>query len=97
MRLRLSTILYGTLQLGVLAGVIWMNEAMRRDTGSAMEGPAVGLLAIGLAAIATAIVYWTIEITKRLLGITKELPKPVDRPGAFDALRSRGPARLEDH
>jgi hypothetical protein len=95
--MRPSTILYGVLQLAVFAGVIWLNEAMRADTGEAMEGPAIAVVAIGLAALATAIVYWAIEIAKRLLGVTKVLPRPVNRPGAFDALRPRDRRELEDH
>lgn len=81
------------MQIGVFAGVIWLNELMKTDGEPGMGGPAVAFMSIGFAAIATAIVYWSIEGIRRLMGKPKA-PPIIPPRGAFENLnrRSTGPA-----
>ena len=92
---RLSTILYGLMQIAILFGVIMFNQSMATETGQAMGGAAVGFMALGFAAVATAIVYWSIEGVKRLMGKPRSPPMIPPR-GAFDNLRRSAPARQID-
>jgi hypothetical protein len=88
--MRLSTVLYGAMQIVVFCATAWLIVSAAQAQGHAIAGIGVWLVSLAVTAIATAIVYWSIEGIKRLLG--KPPSPPIVPPkGAFDNLRSRPP------
>lgn len=85
--------LYYALQIAVFVGVFQFSLHLA-EQGTHIGGPAIGFISIGFAAVATAIVYWSIRGIKRLLGYPPE-GKIVTPPGAFDNLRRRNPNQIE--
>lgn len=66
---------YYALQIAVFAGLIWLNEAMKADGEPGLPLGGLFIIWIGVAAIATAIVYWSLEGLKKLF-----IPKYRIRP-----------------
>ena len=93
--MRLSTVLYGLMQIAILGAVAWLAVRQAATGGPPINWMGVWLIGIGLAAVATAIVYWVIEGVKRLLGKPRSLPVIPPR-GAFDNLRRGAQARQID-
>lgn len=83
-------IIYLIVQVSILAGAIWLNEDMKAATGEGVSGLAVAVLAVGVAAFVTAIIYWSIEGVRWFLGKPRNPPLIPPTP-VFDNLK---PLRL---
>jgi hypothetical protein len=89
--MRLSTVLYGAMQIAVFCATAWLMMTAAQELHQSIAGIGVWLVSLAVTAIATAIVYWSIEGIKRLLG--KPAAAPIIPPrGAFDNLRPQRPA-----
>ena len=81
--MKIRQIAYGAMQVAIVGGVVvWNFEANPEP----VQPAAAIFVGVGLAVIATAIVYWTGEGIKRLLGRPRS-PPLVPPKSAFDSLR----------
>lgn len=85
--MRLSQIGYGAMQIGIVGTIVYFYST---GPGYEPERPispiAIAFIAVGCAAIVTAIVYWTGRGIRRLFGYPAGEPLVTPR-GAFENLR----------
>jgi hypothetical protein len=90
-----SKILYGLMQIAVFGLTAWWLSKVAAEDGSHVSWAGVWLISLAMAAIATAILYWSIEGVKRLMGRPPAAPIVSPR-GAFDNLRRKASDNVHD-